>query len=302
MRRFVALVLSLGCVSLGCRSEAKTASEVTGGSPEARVRRLLYAAPSEPVEWLGPRPKDPARVVSVAPGLTETLFALGRGDRVVGVSRFVDFPEAAKERPQVGGYTDLDVEAVLALEPHLVVAVPGGAYRARLEQLALAGTSVVILPNSSVADVRVWLETLGRVLGARDRATALERQMLEGLLTLAERPTGSVRAVLVYGWNPVFVAGAGSFPDALLGVVGATNAAPKGDSWPTLSEEALLGLSPRLIIDAAGGQPPPGIRAFEDQGRLSIARAPSSSLLRPGPRMVEAAQALAALVAERGVD
>src|SRR4051812_13309648 len=95
----------------------------------------------------GPSPTAPRRIVSLAPSVTELLFALGAGDSVVGVTRYDDFPPEVARLPRVDGFVDPDAEAVLALHPDLVVAVRTGGGRGRLDALARLGASVVTLSD-----------------------------------------------------------------------------------------------------------------------------------------------------------
>lgn len=305
MGRFVALVLALplfSCPTPSRHPAVEGPEGSRGGSPEARVRRILSRSPSEAPSFVGSmRPSAaPQRIVSLAPSLTELLFALGAGDRVVGASRFADFPEEVRRLPKVGSYTDLEVEALLALRPDLVVCIPGRGYLEKLALIAEAGVPVLIVPGSSIADLFVTLRTVGEVLHVSPDAQALAERISRGLLRVAStaRPAASPRVALVYGWRPLFLAGPNSFPDELLEIIGAQNAVSRGGAWARWSHEGLLATGAEVLVDAttAGTEMPPSLSQLPAVRDGRVVEAPHPSLLRPGPRLAQAAEALAAVV------
>ena len=97
--------------------------------------------------WLGPKPpQEVKRIVSLAPSMTEVLFALELGEHVVGVTRYATWPEAVKKVPKVGGFIDPDLESIVALKPDLVLAIPTSGGADRIRQMAGLGLSVLVLP------------------------------------------------------------------------------------------------------------------------------------------------------------
>jgi iron complex transport system substrate-binding protein len=244
--------------------------------------------------------------VSLAPSHTELLFALGAGDAVVGVTRFCDRPPEARRRTVVGDAQSLSQETVASLDPDLVVlnaeatAAALGPLRARLRVLAV--------PTDTLPQLLDAVGILGDAVGRRERARALRGEM-EAALADARRRNAArprTRVLLVVQHEPFFVAGGGSYVDALLGVLGCENAA--GDfkaPWPTLSAEALLERAPDALIDASLG--PTGQAAAEAEVRgwwekrfpmLPAARdgrvraLVDEAALRPGPGLAAALRAL----------
>ena len=267
--------------------------------PDA-LGRILASPPSRPPAFVGaPRPPErPERVVTLAPLLTDIVFALDAGDALIAVSRFADHPEVG-DRPRLGGLSNLSVEAVLDLEPDLVLSVPASAHRPRLEALARAGIPVLVLPSSSVVDGLESLIAVGRALGRGAAASARRAEIEAELRALAVRAPGEVRprVLVVYGWDPLFVAGPGSFPDELLRILGAENAARTGRAWSRWSPEALAAARPDRIVDAAGGgRPPAALAALPALRPERVVRARHPHLLRPGPRLPEAARTLRGLI------
>ena len=128
---------------------------------------LLVASAASAVEapqYLGPKPKSEVRrVVTLAPSLTETVLALGAGERLIGVSRFDTFPEV-KSLPRVGGFVDPSVEAVLALKPDLVLVQPAPGNQKPVEKLAELGVPILALPMHTIAETLASIREVGRVL------------------------------------------------------------------------------------------------------------------------------------------
>lgn len=211
--------------------------------------------PLQPMFLGTPRPVGPPRrVVSLAPNLTEILFALGVGDRVVGVTRYDDYPPQVESLPKVGGFIDPSLEAILALRPDLVVCVPNPGGRNRMEALSSVGTPVFVLPANGLEDVFSSIGALG-ALFLRDReAKKLLSEMRERIDNLTSLAKGkrSPRTLLVYGHKPLVAAGKGSFGDGLLNLAGGENVV--GNSrvpYPNLPMEVVIRLEPEVIIDAS---------------------------------------------------
>ena len=264
---------------------------------------LLTSLLGASVTWLGPAPRAPTelkRVVTIAPSLTETVVALGAGDRLVGVSRFDELPQVEKVA-RVGGFSDPSLETIVALKPDLVVVQKGPGNQRPVETLASLGISVMAVPLTTIADVSDAIQELGRVLG-RERIAA-------ELVTLLEATRGHLRArsksrtahptvLFVYGFSPLVVAGPGSFADELLQDCGARNAAQAAPTpYPTYSLERAVKLAPDVVIDAADVAS--GREEVRALGSLRHARwrsVPTRALLHPGPGLALALLQLEALL------
>lgn len=249
-----------------------------------------------------PRRVEP-RVVSLSPNMTETIFALGAGQSLVGRSRHCDHPAAATRLPAVGGFADPSVEAIVALRPTLVVGARGPAGPGLAQTLSSHGIDTYFPAIESVADIRSMVLGLGERLGQGPRAQALTTEIAEAVERIRQAAAAlpAVRAVLVFDASPLVVAGPGGFPDELLRLGGGQNVIDRGGAYPTLGLERLLALQPEVIIDAtvAGtGQPStrsqpsllgqkPGWAELDAvrRGRVRVLR--GSAALRPGPRIAE---------------
>jgi iron complex transport system substrate-binding protein len=197
------------------------------------------------------------RIVSLAPSLTEMLFALGLGDRVVGVTRYCDFPPEALSRPKVGGYYDPNIEAIVALSPDLVVLLPEHTEaKAKLEGLGLATFPV---QSERVSDVLAALASLGEACGAEARASEVVSDIRSRLGEVARRVRGRrrPRTLVCVGramgegrLSDMYVAGRGTFYDEVLDLAGAANACPPGMAmYAALSAEGLAEMDPEVILD-----------------------------------------------------
>lgn len=253
-----------------------------------------------PLRVLGPAPRgEVRRVVTLAPSLTDLVLALGAGERLVGVSRFDERPEVGR-LPRVGGFVDPSVEAVLALHPDLVLAQPGPGNRRAVETLAELGAPVLLLPLGTVADVLAAERATGKALGLPGQGEALAR----ALEATRERVRGRARAerrvrvLLVYGFEPLVVAGPGGFADELLADAGAVNvAADAASPYPVYSVERAIQARPELILDASDTEAgKERVRALPGLREARWADVEGQALLHPGPTLGKGLEQLFRLV------
>jgi iron complex transport system substrate-binding protein len=253
--------------------------------------------PSVEAQWLSKaRPKELGRLVTVAPSITELLFALGAGDRVIGVSRYDDHPESVKKLPKIGGFLDPNAEAILALHPDLVIGVPNAGNRPALQRVADLGVPVLVVPGNSFPDVFHAIRAVAPVLGpqAAQKGKDLERDIISELLRLSKRakrlPPSKV--AIIYGWNPLVVAGPGSFADTILAALNGNNVVTGGGPYPHWSPEQLVAAQPDVIIDAsevhgAGQQPWQRFSSIPAVKNKRVHPVELGGIFRPGPRIIE---------------
>lgn len=265
-------------------------------------------APSFEARFLSDaRPKKTKRVVTVAPSVTELLFTLGVGERVVGVSRFDDHPPGVKALPKVGGFLDPNPEAILALSPDLVIGVPNAGNRPALERVAKLGVPVLIVPGNAFPDVFHAIREVAPIFGeeAVAKGRALEAQIIGELTRLARSVAAKerVKVAIVYGWNPLVMAGPGSFADTIIQALNAENVVRTGSDYPHWSSERLVESQPAVIIDATG--PHRALAGHKPWARFTSIPAVEHDrvhqisldvLLRPGPRLVEGMRLLRRLL------
>jgi iron complex transport system substrate-binding protein len=255
---------------------------------------LLLAA--GPRQHLGPPPPARAqRVVTLAPSLSEVVLALGAQDRLVGVTRFDDDPRTAG-LPRIGGYNDPQPEAVLGVKPDLVLAEPAPANRGPVETLARLGVPVEAFPLATVADIEAAIAGIAGLLGVAERGRALDGELeaARARARAAAKDKRRVKALLVFGLDPLVVAGRLGFAGELLVDAGGENAAGDNERpFFRLSAEAAVRAAPEVIVlcgveAPAGRAPLPGL----DKARVATLR--STALLHPGPRIPQALDDLAA--------
>ncbi|MGH2500605.1 MAG: ABC transporter substrate-binding protein [Solirubrobacteraceae bacterium] len=247
----------------------------------------------------------PRRIVSIGASNTEFLFALGAGDRVVGVDDFSDEPAAAREKEKVGG-VQVNVERVVALRPDLVVTVLFSD--GTIEKLAETTTVLVVDPQG-LADVAETAILLGRAVGADGERLAAD--IAAQLEAVRSRTAGLSPKPRVFhevdASDPAkpFTVGPGSFIHELIEIAGGVNvAAGAGSPYPQLSAEELVRSDPEVIVlgDADYGVTPEQVAARPGWGGIMAVRTGrihpiSGSLVsRPGPRVGEAAEAYARLL------
>ncbi len=267
-------------------------------------RTVLLLAVSSALACRGAAPArashgDARRVVSLAPSATEVLYALGAGDRVVGVSIFDDFPPEAARKPRVGGIVNPSFEAIAALRPDALVGVQGPLDRSVLDRVAALGVRLEFPRVESVPEVLLSIDRFAALVGRPREGAALRARVSAELDAVARSVAGRprVRVVAAFSASPLVVAGRGSWVDEVLRVAGGENAIDGGARYPTVSVEVVLRAAPTVILDLspemAGGDLGATLRAHgATPPRIIPLR--DNVFLRPGPRVGEAARRLAA--------
>jgi iron complex transport system substrate-binding protein len=248
----------------------------------------------------------PARIVSLAPSITETLFAVGAGDRVVAVSDFCDYPPEVKRLPRVGSFNAPSVEAVVAQRPDLVIAAPSPGNHESVLTMERLGMRVEIVDPERLADLPVVTRRIAEVAGVPAAGERLVATMTREMDGVRARVAGAPkpRVLMLVGQDPLVAVGPESFLGELLVEAGAANVAPRGESWPRLNVEVVIAEDPQVIIDLSMGSEAgtatatywtrfPSLAAVRDE-RVYPFR--SLEALRPGPRIAQALAELARLL------
>jgi iron complex transport system substrate-binding protein len=295
------LLLALALAAAGCGGRARTAAP----KPAAHAGFPVTLTDAQKVPVTVPR--RPARVVSTAPTVTEILFAIGAGDRVVAVSDQCNYPAEVKRLPRVGGFFTPSAERVLAARPDLVLAQRGNPPEF-LAALRRAGIPVFAIAPETLEDILTDIRDIGRLTGASDGAARVVESMRARMKTIADRlsdipeekrPT----AFIFIAVGPVWTAGKGTFQDEAIRAAGARNAGASVTGFKEFSNESLVAADPDyLLVSTMTGDPEymkKQVLASSALKRLTAARQgrivvlDSDEVMRPGPRIVDAIEQMA---------
>jgi iron complex transport system substrate-binding protein len=246
---------------------------------------------------------SPQRIVSLAPGVTETLFALGEGDQVVGVSQYCDYPPAATRLPKVGTFLTPNVEAIAALRPDLIVGPGLSSSRREVRALEAMGYPALTVDDQSLGGIEQSIA----LIGARTGKEAAARRLLGSIQAHIEGVRARVAGirprsvVMLVGHQPMVAVGRGTFLDDLLHLAGGDNIAGLSEQdWPRLSLEYIIAMRPEVILDGAMGSDAntpagfwaryPTIPAVREHRVFGY---PQDPVLHPGPRVWQSLEILA---------
>jgi iron complex transport system substrate-binding protein len=251
-------------------------------------------------------PRRPERIVSIGPSITEFLFALGAGPRVVGVDDFSDEPAAAAQLEKVGGIK-VNFEKVVSLKPDLVLIVKFSD--GTIEKLASAGLLVLVVDPQSAGDVARTAILLGRAVGSDGETMA--RDIQKKVDDVRSKTAAATTKPRVYheidASDPtkIFTVGPGSYIHDLIEIAGGVNIAARATSaYPQLSAEEILRSDPEIIVLAAADYSAKPDQVAARAGWSAISAVKNKRIVtiapnlinRPGPRVGEAAEAYAKLV------
>jgi iron complex transport system substrate-binding protein len=201
-------------------------------------------------------PVGAARLVSLAPSITEIVYELGQGDRLVGVTRYCVHPADARNKPQIGGYYDPNYEAVAAAKPDLVLTLT--EHDEVLPQLRKLGLKSVTVDHTTVPNILSSILEIGKVCGVPEKATALHARLQARLKAIGARTAGRSRPrVLIsvsrmaddMSFDRLTIAGSQGYFEELIELAGGTNAYEGVIAFPSLSAEGVLETRPDVIID-----------------------------------------------------
>jgi len=256
--------------------------------------------------------QPPKRIVSTAPSLTELLYALGLGDRVVGVDRFSRYPPEALRKPKIGDYANPNLGAIAALRPELVI-IPVNPVKLA-ERLAVLRLKVLEIDQESIAKLYESFRMIGQATGATAQAAQLEstvRGQLEAVRARAA-PLKKTRMMFVVGRTPnrldgLIVVGQASYLNEIIALAGGENVFRDAvASYPGVSLEEVLARNPDVIVDMGDMADTVGVTEEHKREVISLwERLSSVAAVKqhrvyavasdvyvvPGPRVVEAAKA-----------
>ncbi|ALX48563.1 ABC transporter substrate-binding protein [Lentibacillus amyloliquefaciens] len=311
------IMLTLGLL-VGCGSDSADSENETGSTDESTEQTDAEesAFPLTVTDALDNEltiDEKPKRIVSLIPSNTEIAFALGLGEEIVGVSDNDNYPEEVEEKEKVGGM-ELNVEAIIGLEPDLVLAHASGAHNseAALQQIRDAGINVFVVHDAQdIESVYGSIEQVAQVTGTQEKAEEIVGNMKEEFAALSEKTeaiSDDERQSVFFEVAPapeIFTAGKNTFFQDLLEVVNADNAAHEQDGWVQIDPEAIVELNPDVIITTYGhyaDNPVEQVTNRDGWGDMTAVEneqvydVHSDLVSRPGPRLVEGAKEIAEVV------
>ncbi|MCX7943112.1 MAG: helical backbone metal receptor [Deltaproteobacteria bacterium] len=246
------------------------------------------------------------KIISLAPSITETLYAIGIGEWIIGVTRYDDFPEDVRNKEIIGGYIDVDVEKILKLSPDVVVCEPNSGIKESVQFLSSKGIPVLVVNINSIKDILEAIEDFGRLFGKEREARELLNNLLVKYKNLQKYYRGNnnrsmLSALVVLNENPLMVAGYSSFVGELINLVGLENAYKGRQKYPVLDIELLHILRPDIIFNIselvmAGGSAEENKKSLLIFGGKIIYDLRDSTFIRPSPRFVDALEKLCSLI------
>jgi iron complex transport system substrate-binding protein len=249
--------------------------------------------------------ETPKRIISLAPNVTELLFAMGLDERIVAVTSFCDHPEKAKEKPKAGGMSNPSLERVVSLKPDMVILTTDGNPKAFAERLQSFRIPTYVFRARTLAELPHGIRDLGSALGVQGKADTLAREMQSSLHHLRQSATHASQGkkVLFIVWpEPLIVAGPGTAIDDALNILGHHNiAAESKSSYPKYSVEQIILRSPDVIFIGKGHadmrkmsegllKKLSGVTAVRNQQVFFV----SDNLYRLGPRVIRGIEEMAA--------
>ena len=245
----------------------------------------------------------PMRIVSLAPSVTETLFALDAGPEVVGVSQYCDYPPQVRDLPRVGSFLTPNLEAIIALRPTLIVGLELSSDVRQIRALNSMGYPVLLVSDDSLQQIETSIEKVGARINREDQARRLVARIKRQIAAVQERlaKVKPLRALMLVGHQPIVAVGAGTYLDELLRIARADNiAAAVGEQWPHLGMEFIIAMRPEVILDGSMGNEPsssndfweeyPTIPAVRDRRVFGYAEDP---MLHAGPRVGQSLEIIA---------
>jgi iron complex transport system substrate-binding protein len=247
----------------------------------------------------------PRRIVSVAPNVTEILFALGLEDRLVGVSVYCQYPPEALKKEKIGGYINPSLEKIVALRPDLVIGIAEGDLKTFVDKLAGLNVPVYITSPRDALEVLTSIQKIGEVTFAPEPARRIVRSMEERVRRVQDKVQGRSRPRVLHilDFNPLISAGKGTFVDDLIRLAGGRNVAETATGkYPRFSMEEVLVQDPEVILLASMKSQDPMVKqrrwwerwktiSAVKQGRIYVLD--SDLIHRPSPRMADGLEQVA---------
>lgn len=256
----------------------------------------------------------PVRIISLSPSNTEILFALGLENRMVGVTKYCNYPPDIEDLKQsgklvvVGGYADPDIEMILSLSPDLVLASKIQS-SSTIPNLEKAGVPAFVINSDNISSVLQSIKKVGKITGKDAEATELVRSMESRISAISEKvdPLQKKRVLYVLWHDPLQTAGMGTVQDEIIEMAGGENIFHDLSGYPLIDPEAIALKNPEIIITGAGtgerrddpldwAKTEDGIDDTDARENNRIYQAQGDLITRAGPRIVDALEMMARII------
>lgn len=250
----------------------------------------------------------PLKIVSMAPNITEMLYFLGMGDRIVGVTRFSYFPPEARKKPKIGAYTSVNIEKIISLNPDLAIATADGNKRGDVDLLEEAGVKVYVVNPKNLGDVLNTMEKLGKICGKERGTNELVGDLKKRVNRVVRAVQGNERplVLLVININPLMSVNGTTIHNNIIQLAGGENMAAGYDiTYPRINIEEVISKNPEVIIISSmerGGEFEKARKWWDRWPSLPAVRNGNVYLIdsdlidRPSPRIVKGLEKMAGLI------
>ena len=251
----------------------------------------------------------PEKIISLIPSDTEIIYAFGLGDRLIAVSDYCNYPGDVRNKQKLDSGSKTNVEAIIGLDPDVVVMGKMAQTDAQYKQLEEAGINLIVTDATNIADTYRMIELLGKAFGTEARAAQIVTEMKTGFAAIQDRIKGKPEGRVYIEVSPVeygpWTCGKGTFQDELLRLVGAKNIFDDIEGWQKVSEEQVIERNPDFIITTDMYSNPDPVAEIAGREAWANVTAVKKSqvfltdgdrLARPGPRLVEAAEELVSVI------
>lgn len=298
--RFRPTVLLFVCLLAGCRTSVQPVpSDGSSHNFTDEIGRQVTIK------------SNPQRIISLAPSVTEILFALGLAERIIGVTTYCDYPAAAKTKEPVGDTLNPNLERIIALKPDLVIITTASQLEKLTRQLDQLQIPVYVTNPRTVPEVIYSLRHLGDITGTTERAEQITREMEHRMAAVAQQVKGepSVRVLYVLQNAPLITAGRQTFINDLITLAGGVSISDTEQAdYPQFSRETVIARNPEVIIipashgtelvNAAEVRRDFAVTAAVKQNRIVSINPDLTS--RPGPRIIDGLEQLATKIHAAG--
>lgn len=253
-------------------------------------------------------PNSPKRIIPLAPSITETLFALGLQEEIVGVTNFCDYPEAALKKPKIGGFVNPSVEKIISLRPDLIIAIRDGNREETVQRLNDLGFSVYWVNPKGFDGVMETIKNIGEIAGKRDESTKIVKEMMrkkEHFLSLT-KSLSKPKVFFQMGFDPIITAGRETLADDLIRLAGGRSISDnESKNYPLYSIETVIFSAPEIIIISSMESKKDCLnlvkwwqnwKSIPAVKRDAIYVVDSNLVDRPTPRIVEGLEAIVRMI------